>query len=124
MSDYETDMRKAMAESLSHHLQEQEKENDDLKEAIAASLGKTVEQLTARDLLLATDPVRKRQRSEDLSSIVTTKRVDTSNSKYWDGTVKLTYVKGFTGPNYIKLSDIVQRVIIMHNVFPFLNQCL
>ncbi|CEG64799.1 hypothetical protein RMATCC62417_01711 [Rhizopus microsporus] len=109
MSDYETDMRKAMAESLSHHLQEQEKENDDLKEAIAASLGKTVEQLTARDLLLATDPVRKRQRSEDLSSIVTTKRVDTSNSKYWDGTVKLTYVKGFTGPNYIKLSDIVQR---------------
>ncbi|CEJ03148.1 hypothetical protein RMCBS344292_17136 [Rhizopus microsporus] len=124
MSDYETDMRKAMAESLSHHLQEQEKENDDLKKAIAASLGKTVEQLTARDLLLATDSVRKRQRSEDQSSIVTTKRVDTSNSKYWDGTVKLTYVKGFTGPNYIKLSDIVQRVIILHNVSPFLNQRL
>ncbi|KAG1040269.1 hypothetical protein G6F46_012053 [Rhizopus delemar] len=104
------EIAQAIALSLRSHIEEQEQENEELKVAIAASLGKTVDQLTARDLLLgAADPVRKRKQSEEIDIGSVTKRVDLSNAKYWEGTVKLTYVKGFTGPDYVTLKDIIQK---------------
>lgn len=107
------EIAQAIALSLRSHIEEQEQENEELKVAIAASLGKTVDQLTARDLLLgAADPVRKRKQSEEIDIGSVTKRVDLSNAKYWEGTVKLTYVKGFTGPDYVTLKDIIQKVLI------------
>lgn len=99
----------AAADRVSDH-------NDDMRTAIALSLGKSVDQLTAREALgltAATKDVveqynkRKRQEEEDTS--------DSSNKKtmvqryYWDGVVKLTHVTGFTGPNFIRFEDIVEK---------------
>ena len=115
------EIAQAIALSLRSHIEEQEQENEELKLAIAASLGKTVDQLTARDLLLgATDPVRKRKQPEEIDIGSVTKRVDLSNTKYWVGTVKLTYIKGFTGPDYVTLKDIIQKVLINFK-FPSIN---
>lgn len=125
MSDTEENEQIARAIALSlqgfeAQVDHEEQESLDLKRAIAASLGKTVDQLTARDMLLADTPKpttptsNKRPREEDstnsLSQHRVLKRFDNSSTQFWDGVVKLTYVKGFIGPDYIRFQDIIQKV--------------
>ncbi|KAG1454708.1 hypothetical protein G6F56_007251 [Rhizopus delemar] len=107
----------------------EDREDEDLKEALAASLGKTVSQLTARDLLLGGSSSSssssnsnsnsgsgsggggggiKRQASPPPAP-TSVKRPDILFEKYWDGIVKLTYVQGFVGPRYLSLKEIVQK---------------
>ncbi|KAI8879910.1 phospholipase D/nuclease [Backusella circina FSU 941] len=109
MSDSE-DMKRAIALSLLEH---SDNEQDDLKEAIAASLGKTVSQLTARDLLMADYDSQKSKRTQKRPPAVdltqdSNKRIKTP-TRFWEGTVKLTYIKGFHGPDYITLPEIIQK---------------
>lgn len=127
MSEDENEqIARAMAlslQGLESELAHEEQEQLDLKAAIAASLGKTVDQLTARDMLLAETPKpnisnnnssnnnNKRKREEELSGqhrVI--KRFDNSNTLFWDGIVKLTYVQGFVGPDYIRFQDIINKV--------------
>ena len=100
-------------QGLESRIETEDKEDDDMKAAIAASLGKSVDQLTARDLLLAETPkpVNKRPREEELTNQHRVmKRFDNSNKFFMDGIVKLTYVTGFIGADYIRFQDIVQKV--------------
>ncbi|KAI8082631.1 tyrosyl-DNA phosphodiesterase-domain-containing protein [Gilbertella persicaria] len=118
MSDVEENEQLALAmalslENLESHMSREAQEKDNLKSAIAASLGKKVEELTARDMLLAdisSLPAtnNKRPREEDAIYPIS-KRVNNSDTRFWDGTVKLTYIKGFVGPDYIRFQDIVQK---------------
>lgn len=126
MSDDEEreQIARAMAlslQGLDAQFDQEQQEQQDMRAAIAASLGKTVDQLTARDMLLAdtslpaSNHINKRPREEDETSNSypvhrTVKRFDNSEARFWDGTVKLTYVKGFVGPDYIRFEDIVQKV--------------
>lgn len=125
MSDDEERQQIARAMALSlkgleAHFEQEQQEQHDMRAAIAASLGKTVDQLTARDMLLADAslPVsnhnNKRPREEEVGGSYpvhrVVKRFDNSESRFWNGTVKLTYVKGFVGPDYIRFEDIVQKV--------------
>lgn len=120
MSEDENEqIARAMAlslQGLESELAHEEQEQLDLKAAIAASLGKTVDQLTARDMLFAETPKpnisnNKRKREEDISGQHRVlKRFDNSNTLYWDGIVKLTYVQGFVGPDYIRFQDIINKV--------------
>jgi len=125
MSDDEErqQIAKAMAlslEGLEARFDQEQQEQNDMKAAIAASLGKTVDQLTARDMLLAdaslpvSNSNNKRPREEETSSSYPVhrivKRFDNSETRFWNGIVKLTYVKGFVGPDYIRFEDIVQKV--------------
>ncbi|KAL9555983.1 hypothetical protein MBANPS3_002097 [Mucor bainieri] len=125
MSDDEErqQIARAMAlslEGLEAQYDQEQQEQHDMKAAIAASLGKTVDQLTARDMLMADTSLpasnhnNKRPREEDTSSSYPVhrivKRFDNSEARFWNGIVKLTYVKGFVGPDYIRFEDIVQKV--------------
>ncbi|KAI7901975.1 tyrosyl-DNA phosphodiesterase-domain-containing protein [Cokeromyces recurvatus] len=119
--DENEQIAKAMAlslQGLDSQLRQEQKEKDDLRKAIAASLGKKVEELTARDMLLAetTNPPLKRPREEDENDDVNVlpthrilKRLNNSEARFWDGVIKLTYVKGFIGPDYIRFEDIIQK---------------
>jgi tyrosyl-DNA phosphodiesterase-1 len=105
-------------QQLDRHAQEQ----DDMKLALALSLGKTVDQLTARDILtmgsmdstalITNDTQRKRPRSMDdpFGSVKKPNITTLSYTKYWSGTVKLTHIPGFFGPSFIRFEDIVQKV--------------
>ncbi|KAG2236996.1 hypothetical protein INT48_001763 [Thamnidium elegans] len=116
-SEENEQIARAMAlslQGLEARMSQEEQERSDLKIAIAASLGKTVDQLTARDMLLADTPAKpslKREREEDAISGQhrVLKRFDNSESQFWNGVVKLTYIKGFIGPDYIRFKDIVQK---------------
>ncbi|CEP13302.1 hypothetical protein [Parasitella parasitica] len=122
MSDNEEkeQIKRAIAlslQGLKTQLNQEQQEQQNMKAAIAASLGKTVDQLTARDMLLAdtSAPVSSYKRPRDEKSVPypvhrIVKRFDNSETRFWDGTVKLTYVKGFVGPDYIRFEDIVQKV--------------
>lgn len=106
-------------QGLESQLDQDQQEKQDLKEAIAVSLGKKVHELTARDMLLVdvsttrNATTNKRPRNEEFSSTHrVSKRFDNSETRYWEGIVKLTYVKGFVGPDYIRFQDIVQKVSI------------
>jgi tyrosyl-DNA phosphodiesterase-1 len=130
MSDTEENeqIARAIALSLESHLDHEQKEQDELKLAIAASLGKKVEQLTARDMLTAdmSSAPRKRPREEESTTNQRVlKRFDNANARYWDGTVKLTYVKGFVGPDYIRFEDIIQKVrLIKISTSVYSQSCL
>lgn len=126
MSDDEErqQIARAMAlslEGLEAHFEQEQQEQHDMRAVIAASLGKTVDQLTARDMLLADASLHvsnhnsKRPREEEevggsytMHRVV--KRFDNSEARFWNGIVKLTYVRGFVGPDYIRFEDIVQKV--------------
>lgn len=119
MSDTEENEQVARAIALSmqgleNRLSEEERETMDLKEAVAASLGKTVDQLTARDMLMAGTAPQTNKRPREIEPAATPRKVvrrfDFSNQQFWNGVVKLTYVKGFVGQNYIRFQDIVQKV--------------
>lgn len=119
MSDTEENEQVARAIALSmqgleNRLSEEERETMDLKEAVAASLGKTVDQLTARDMLMAGTAPQTNKRPREIELAATPRKVvrsfDFSNQQFWNGVVKLTYVKGFVGQNYIRFQDIVQKV--------------
>ncbi|KAI8984565.1 tyrosyl-DNA phosphodiesterase-domain-containing protein [Mycotypha africana] len=113
----EEQFARAVALSLQSQIMDKEKEDNDLKVAIAASLGKSVDQLTARDLLMAdvsassSTANKTRGREDDSNSLSEPdpKRLKHTETKYWDGTIKLTYVKGFTGPDYVRFEDIIQK---------------
>ncbi|KAI9487203.1 MAG: tyrosyl-DNA phosphodiesterase-domain-containing protein [Benjaminiella poitrasii] len=115
--DENEQIARAMAfslQGLESQLKQEQEEKDDLKKAIAASLGKKVEELTARDMLLAEVPKppikRPREDDEDLMPRHRVlKRFDNSEARFWNGVVKLTYVKGFIGPDYIRFEDIIQK---------------
>ncbi|KAI7897075.1 tyrosyl-DNA phosphodiesterase-domain-containing protein [Mucor mucedo] len=118
MSDTEEQeqIARAIALSLSgleSRLTEEERETQDLKEAVAASLGKSVDSLTARDMLTAGSVSYKRPREQEPivaeQRKVVVRRFDYSNQQFWDGVVKLTYVKGFVGQTFIRFEDIVQK---------------
>ncbi|KAG0171189.1 hypothetical protein DFQ28_004094 [Apophysomyces sp. BC1034] len=109
-------LSKALESSLNdlkREMDEQEREKDDLKKAIAASLGKSVDQLTARDLLNATmdgDSSNKRRLPPDITDAPPNKKP--RPEKYWDGVVKLTHVTGFSGLSFITSADIVQKSML------------
>ena len=114
---------------LTQRLDDEERENGDIRKAIALSLGKSPEQLTAREMLLGLPASRtKRQLPNDSSGDTGATASDHRPSKkstpapirYWDGVVKLTYVTGFTGPNFIRFEDIVQRVRELFKLFIFI----
>lgn len=100
----------AAADRVSDH-------NDDMRTAIALSLGKSVDQLTAREALGLTaatkdvvEQYNKRKRQEDTSDSSSSSNKRTMDQRYyWDGVVKLTHVTGFTGPNFIRFEDIVEK---------------
>lgn len=120
MSDIEENEQIARAialslEGLQSHTSQEQQEQNELKLAIAASLGKSVDQLTARDMLMAeiAPPPTTNKRTREVEESGThrvMKRFENSDARYWDGTVKLTYVKGFIGPDYIRFEDIIQKV--------------
>lgn len=127
MSDSEENEQMARAIALSlqgleTRISQEERENLDLKNAIAASLGKTVEQLTARDILLAdttpqpaiTNNKRPREEETNTARPHVIRRFDYSNQQFWNGIVKLTYVKGFVGQSYIRFQDIIQKVLTFY----------
>jgi tyrosyl-DNA phosphodiesterase-1 len=113
MSDSE-DIQRAIALSLLDHSDDVKEEEDELKMAIAASLGKTASQLTARDLLMADydshKPAQKRS-AIDLTTTASNNKRQKTPTRFWDGTVKLTYIKGFHGPDYITLAEIIHKVL-------------
>lgn len=115
MSDTEEqeDIARAIALSLSgleRRLTEEEREMQDLREAVAASLGKSVESLTARDMLTANNvSEKKRPREVQVEERKVIRRVD-SSGPYWHGVVKLTHIKGFVGQSFIRIQDIIQKV--------------
>lgn len=131
MSEDENEqIARAMAlslQGLEAEIVQEDQEQLDLKAAIAASLGKTVDQLTARDMLFAETPSnnnnkRKREEEEALSGQHRVlKRFDNSNKLFWDGIVKLTYVQGFVGPDYIRFEDIVNKVGQQGNIDSIIN---
>jgi tyrosyl-DNA phosphodiesterase-1 len=118
--DENEQIARAMAlslQGLEAQINQNEQEDLDLKVAIAASLGKSVDQLTARDMLLSETPkiTAKRPREEDEVEVTSgqhrvLKRFDNSNTQFWNGVVKLTFVKGFIGSDYIRFEEIVQKV--------------
>lgn len=110
-NDSSNSTAQAAADRVSDH-------NDDMRTAIALSLGKSVDQLTAREALgltAATKDVveqynkRKRQEEEEGTSDSSSNKKTMDQRYYWDGVVKLTHVTGFTGPNFIRFEDIVEK---------------
>lgn len=88
-------------------------ESEEIRKAIALSLGKPVEQLTAREALgltLDSDNKKRSLPTEQQSTSPQKRQATTTASKYWDGIVKLTHVTGFTGPNFIRFEEIVDKV--------------
>ncbi|KAI8377756.1 tyrosyl-DNA phosphodiesterase-domain-containing protein [Radiomyces spectabilis] len=93
-------------------------EKEQLKLALAASLGKTPDQLTAREVLSLeleepeSEPISNKR---PLSDVIpqhepkVAKSKTAGNTRYWDGVVKLTHVTGFTGTTYIKFEDIIDK---------------
>ncbi|KAI9248880.1 tyrosyl-DNA phosphodiesterase I [Phascolomyces articulosus] len=80
------------------------------------SLGKPVEKLTAREVLLGQSSSSTKRpfpsdKTSSSSNVERPLKIPTlpGPTRYWDGVVKLTYVTGFTGPNFIRFEDIVQR---------------
>ncbi|KAG2215600.1 hypothetical protein INT45_000962 [Circinella minor] len=125
LQEHQTETQQRVSPSntidLTQRLDDEERENDDIRKAIALSLGKPVGQLTAREALLgSTASTGKRRSPSDSSGDTRTTTSDQRPSKklapepirYWDGVVKLTYVTGFTGPNFIRFEDIVQRTVL------------
>jgi tyrosyl-DNA phosphodiesterase-1 len=111
MSDSE-DIQRAIALSLLDPSDDVKEEENELKMAIAASLGKTVSQLTARDLLMADyDSHKPAQKRSAIDLTTSTNKRQKTPTRFWDGTVKLTYIKGFHGPDYITLAEIIQKVL-------------
>lgn len=89
-----------------------------MRTAIALSLGKSVDQLTAREALGLTaetkDVVqqfnkRKRHDDDDAEASNSNNKKTKDQRHFWDGVVKLTHVTGFTGPNFIRFEDIIEK---------------
>lgn len=105
-------------ESLKRQMEEEEREKSDFMEAVALSLGKTVDQLTARDLLNATaEPKQSPKRRSSAIDVDTQPKKLAAVPRYWDGVVKLTHVDGFVGTSFIKFEDIVEKVCSDHFSF-------
>ncbi|ORZ03026.1 tyrosyl-DNA phosphodiesterase-domain-containing protein [Syncephalastrum racemosum] len=113
--DEDEDLKQAIALSLRDRLEgndSDQHEQHEMKQALALSLGKTVEQLTARDMMRLQDSMgsnqgEKRPFSESTSPTSDAKR--TAPERFWDGVVRLTYVEGFTLASAIRFEDIVQK---------------
>ncbi|KAL1934864.1 hypothetical protein VTP01DRAFT_7046 [Rhizomucor pusillus] len=95
-------------------IDEQEREKQDTIAALAASLGKSVDQLTAREVLSVTmgadiQRAPKRPAEDTNSSAAPSKKPNTTGDRFWEGAVKLTYIAGFTDPRAIRIEDIIQK---------------
>ncbi|KAI8139444.1 hypothetical protein BJV82DRAFT_252278 [Fennellomyces sp. T-0311] len=108
-----------LGDLFTQRLDDVDRENEDIRKAIALSLGKPVEQLTAREAL-GLVPGVKRSLTDDSGPTVgqdASKKPSAGLPRYWDGVVKLTHVTGFTGPNFIRFEEIVQKVKLQILVF-------
>ncbi|KAI8074463.1 tyrosyl-DNA phosphodiesterase-domain-containing protein [Gongronella butleri] len=116
------------------HLDKQQQEIEDRKLALALTLGKSVDELTARDMLaldsasvvidddngnISGAPVGsssssiigagKKRAADESSSSSNNSKSARKFDRYWQGTIKLTHVRGFSGPTFIRIEDIVQK---------------
>lgn len=103
-------------------IDEQEREKQDTIAALAASLGKSVDQLTAREVLSVTmgadiQRAPKRPAEDTNSSAAPSKKPNTTGDRFWEGAVKLTYIAGFTDPRAIRIEDIIQKVVLFSKSF-------
>ncbi|CAO3660682.1 unnamed protein product [Umbelopsis ramanniana] len=116
MADNEqNDMKVAIQQSLKqleNDLEQQKREKEEIRQAIALSLGKPVERLTARETLAATlESSIKRPLDESTSVATESKKQNTgkpSMPTYLDGVVKLTHVKGTSGSDYITIGQVIE----------------
>jgi tyrosyl-DNA phosphodiesterase-1 len=116
MADNEqNDMEAAIQQSLKqleNDLEQQKREREEIRQAIALSLGKPVERLTARETLAATlESSIKRPLDESTSVATESKKQNTgkpSMPTYLDGVVRLTHVKGTSGPDYITIGQVIE----------------
>jgi tyrosyl-DNA phosphodiesterase 1 len=110
-SDMEAAIRQSL-QQLENDLEQQKREKEELRQAIALSLGKPVESLTARETLAATLGSSTKRPLDHSTSVVTeSKKQNTgmaSMPTYLDGVVKLTHVKGTTGPDYITIQQVIE----------------
>lgn len=113
MSNNDGDMEEAIQQSLQQlkeDLERQEREKEELRQAIALSLGKPIEKLTARETLsLTLDSGVKRSNDTQSTSNEQSKRQKQADMlTYPNGTVKLTHVKGFSGPDYLTIDQVIE----------------
>ncbi|GAB5587517.1 hypothetical protein Unana1_02417 [Umbelopsis nana] len=116
-NDQHDDMEAAIQQSL-QQLQEDmtqhEREKEELRQAIALSLDKPVEKLTARDTLSALPILEagtKRLSDSQTAALLRSKKIKTEPETmriYFDGVVKLTHVHGFSGPDYISIESVLE----------------
>lgn len=116
-NDQHDDMEAAIQQSL-QQLQEDmtqhEREKEELRWAIALSLGKPIEKLTARDTLSALPILEagtKRLSDSQTAALLRSKKIKTEPETmrtYFDGVVKLTHVHGFSGPDYISIESVLE----------------
>ena len=116
------DMEAAIKQSLQQlkeDLEYQEREKEEMRQAIALSLGKPVEKLTVRDTLAITlESGTKRLNDSQTAAILrakkqkssqeTPKTEENSMCSYFDGVVKLTHVRGFSGLDYITIEQVLE----------------
>lgn len=113
MSNNDGDMEEAIQQSLQQlkeDLERQEKEKEEMRQAIALSLGKPIEKLTPRETLsLTLDSGVKRSNDEQSNSSEQSKRQKQADMlAYPNGTVKLTHVKGFSGLDYLSIDQVIE----------------
>jgi tyrosyl-DNA phosphodiesterase-1 len=113
--DEQHDLEVAIQQSLQqleNDLEQDNREKEELRQAIALSLEKPVESLTAREVLSATLGTATKRPLDDSTSIATqTKKKNTgkpSMCTYADGIVKLTHVRGTSGPDYITIEQLIE----------------
>jgi tyrosyl-DNA phosphodiesterase-1 len=113
MSNNDGDMEEAIQQSLQQlkqDLEQQEKEKEELRQAIALSLGKPVDKLTARETLALTldSGVKRSSDGQSCSSEQSKKQKQEGMLTYPDGQIKLTHVKGFSGADYITVDQVIE----------------
>jgi tyrosyl-DNA phosphodiesterase-1 len=120
--DDQQDMEAAIKQSLEQlkeDLEHQEREKEEMRQAIALSLGKPVENLTVRDTLAITlESGTKRLNDSQTAAILrakkqksnqeTPKTEESSMCSYFDGVVKLTHVRGFSSLDYITIEQVLE----------------
>ncbi|KAI9310710.1 tyrosyl-DNA phosphodiesterase-domain-containing protein [Dichotomocladium elegans] len=92
-------------------------EDEDIRRAIALSLNKPVEKLTAREALgltPAAEAAKNKRMLERASGSTATHnnkrmRTEKEGSFFWEGVVKLTHIDGYSGPNFIRIEDIILK---------------
>ncbi|KAG2176438.1 hypothetical protein INT43_005678 [Umbelopsis isabellina] len=113
MSNNDGDMEEAIQQSLQQlkeDLERQEREKEEMRQAIALSLGKPIENLTPRETLSLTlnSGVKRSNDGQSNSSEQTKRQKQADMLTYPNGTVKLTHVKGFSGLDYLTIDQVIE----------------